>query len=211
MTKARLEAFSDGVFAIIITIMVIELKAPHEATLHALVPLRHEFLSYLLSFAFIGIYWSNHHHMLQAVEQVNGRILWANLHLLFWLSLVPFVTSWIGKTEFGTWPVIAYGVDMLLAGFAYRMLTKVLISHHGEESRLAAAVGRDFKGNVSLILYVAAIVLAFVDPVVACGIYALVAIIWVIPDWRIEKVLNDRKPKSASEVQSPSADDGEPS
>src|SRR5262245_40733347 len=178
MTKARLEAFSDGVFAIIITIMVIELKAPHEASLRALVPLRHELLSYLLSFVFIGIYWSNHHHMLQAVERVNGRILWANLHLLFWLSLVPFVTSWMGKTEFQTWPVIGYGVVLLLAGFAYTILTRVLISHHGEESRLATAVGRDFKGNVSLILYVAAIALAFVDPIVACGIYGLVAVIW---------------------------------
>ena len=207
MTKARLEAFSDGVFAIIITIMVIELKVPHESSLRALLAVKHEFLSYLLSFVFVGIYWSNHHHMLQAVERVNGRILWANLHLLFWLSLVPFVTSWMGGTEFATWPVVAYGTVMLLAGFAYSILTKVLIAHHGDESRLAKAVGRDFKGNVSLILYLAAIALAFVDPIVACGIYVLVAIIWVIPDYRIESVLNERNGQISEQMPSASADE----
>src|SRR6516164_9048410 len=149
MTKGRLEAFSDGVLAIIITIMVLQLNAPQGANLDALRPLVPVFLSYVLSFVFLAIYWNNHHHLLQAVRHVNGRILWANMHLLFWLSLTPFVTSWMGQTCFGSWPVAAYGVVMLLAGCAYFILTRVLVAHHGQESALAIAMGRDFKGKLS--------------------------------------------------------------
>ena len=190
MTKGRLEAFSDGVLAIIITIMVLELKAPHEASLEALRPLRSAFLSYLLSFVYLGIYWNNHHHLLQAVRHVNGRILWANMHLLFWLSLIPFVTNWLGDTHFdAAVPAAAYGVVMLMAGSAYYILTRVLIYHHGKESALATAVGRDLKGGVSLILYGVAIGLAFVNSIISCGFYIFVAILWLIPDRRIELTL----------------------
>jgi uncharacterized membrane protein len=192
MSKGRLEAFSDGVLAIIITIMVLELKAPRTAEPGALAPLIPAFLCYLLSFVFVGIYWNNHHHLLQAARQVNGRILWANLHLLFWLSLTPFVTSWMGETSFAAWPVAAYGAVMLLAGFAYFILTRALISHHGQESALATAVGRDLKGKLSLLIYGLAIPLSFADGRVACGLYTLVAVIWLIPDRRIESVLAER-------------------
>src|SRR5207253_3165590 len=157
MTKSRMEAFSDGVIAIIITVMVLEMRAPHGADLAALRPLVPVLLSYLLSFVFLGIYWSNHHHLLQAVRHVNGPVLWANLHLLFWLSLTPFVTSWMGQTYFAPWPVATYGAVLLLAGCAYFILTRVLIAHHGKESALAAAVGRDLKGKASLLLYALAI------------------------------------------------------
>jgi TMEM175 potassium channel family protein len=192
MTKGRLEAFSDGVLAIIITIMVLELKAPHEATIEALRPLVPVFLSYVLSFVFLGIYWNNHHHLLQAARQVSGRILWANMHLLFWLSLIPFVTAWMGETGFAAWPVAAYGVVMLLAGVAYFILSRVLIAHHGEGSLLARAVGGDVKGKVSLLLYAVAIPLAFVDPRIACGLYVVIAVMWLVPDRRIETILTER-------------------
>ncbi|HMF11114.1 MAG TPA: TMEM175 family protein [Gemmataceae bacterium] len=194
MAKSRLEAFSDGVFAIIITIMVLDLRPPRTADFAALAPLVPVFLSYLLSFVFVAIYWNNHHHLLQAARQVNGRILWANMHLLFWLSLTPFVTSWMGQTNFGPPPVAAYGVVMLLAGFAYSILTHVLISHHGAESALARAVGRDFKGYLSLMIYAAAIPLSFAEARLACVLYALVAIIWLIPDRRIEMTITKNEP-----------------
>ena len=192
MSKGRLEAFSDGVLAIVITIMVLELKAPHEASLEAVEPLLPEFLSYVLSFVMVGIYWNNHHHLLQAAEHIDGRVLWANLHLLFWLSLVPFVTAWMGKSSFAPWPVAAYGVVMLLSGCAYFLLTRVLIAHHGSESRLARAVGRDLKAGVSVLTYAAAIPLSFIDPRIACALYVFVAIIWLVPDRRIETVLDER-------------------
>jgi TMEM175 potassium channel family protein len=192
MSKVRLEAFSDGVIAIIITIMVLELKVPHGIDLVALLPLIPIFLSYLLSFVFVGIYWSNHHHLLQAVRQVNGRILWANLHLLFWLSLIPFVTGWMGQSHFAAWPVAVYGVVLLLAGFAYTILAHALVSYHGKDSVLATALGRDFKGKLSLVLYAAAIPLSFRHSSLSCGLYVLVAVMWLIPDRRIEKVLSER-------------------
>jgi uncharacterized membrane protein len=193
MSKGRLEAFSDGVLAIIITIMVLELRAPHEASLEALRPLVPEFLSYLLSFVFLGIYWNNHHHLFQAVRQVNGRVLWANMHLLLWLSLVPFVTAWLGRTEFASWPAAAYGVVMLMAGFAYYILAHVLIAHHGRESVLAKALGSDFKGKISVFLYAIAIPIAFLEPLVSCLMYVIVAVMWLIPDRRIETVLAERE------------------
>jgi uncharacterized membrane protein len=191
MNKGRLEAFSDGVLAIIITIMVLELKVPHGSDLSVLWQLLPVFLSYVLSFIFIGIYWSNHHHLLHAVRHVNGRILWANLHLLFWLSLTPFVTGWMGENHFGAWPVALYGVVLLCASIAYFILTRVLISHHGRDSALARALGRDLKGKVSVLFYVVAIPLAFVHPWLACALYVLVAIMWLIPDRRIEQMLTE--------------------
>ncbi len=194
MSKARLEAFSDGVLAIIITIMVLELKAPSGPEWQALLPLLPVFLSYALSFVFVGIYWNNHHHLLQAARHVNGWVLWANLHLLFWLSLTPFVTSWMGGTCFGVWPVAAYGVVFLLAGFAYFLLTRALIALHGNDSPLAQAVGRDYKGKWSLVVYVAAIPVSFVDPRLACGLYVVVAVVWLVPDRRIEKTLAKKVP-----------------
>jgi uncharacterized membrane protein len=189
MGKGRLEAFSDGVIAILITIMVLELKVPHEEGLAALRPLIPVFLSYVLSFIYLGIYWNNHHHLFQAVQHVNGSVLWANLHLLFWLSLVPFVTGWMGENNFGALPVALYGTVLLLSGAAYFILTRVLVAQHGEDSTLAMAVGRDFKGMVSLGIYAVAILLSFVNSWVACLLYALVAVMWLIPDRRIEKVL----------------------
>jgi uncharacterized membrane protein len=192
MSKGRLEAFSDGVLAIIITIMVLEMKVPYGADLVALRSLIPVFLSYVLSFVFIGIYWNNHHHLLQAVRYVNGPILWANLHLLFWLSLTPFVTGWMGENHFAAWPVALYGVVLLLAGVAYFILTRALIAYHGRDSTLANALGRDFKGKVSLVFYGVAIPLSFVNPWIACALYVLVAVMWLIPDRRIERALADR-------------------
>ena len=192
MSKGRLEAFSDGVLAIIITIMVLELKAPKAPDLEALAPLIPVFLSYVLSFVFVGIYWNNHHHLLQAAQQVNGRVLWANLHLLFWLSLTPFVTSWMGETNFGAWPVAAYGVVLLLAGCAYAILSRSLIVQHGQQSVLGRAVGRDRKGSLSVLIYAAAIPVAFAVPYAALALYAVVAVLWLVPDRRIETVLVDR-------------------
>lgn len=194
MTKGRLEAFSDGVLAIALTIMVLELKAPPQADLTALRPLVPAFLSYLLSFVFIGIYWNNHHHMLQAAQHVTGAALWANLHLLFWLSLVPFVTAWMGQTGFDPWPVAAYGVVLFMAAVAYTILSRTLIADHGPDSPLARAVGGDRKGLVSLAVYATAVPVAFAAPRLACGLYALVALMWLVPDTRIERTLKHDPP-----------------
>ena len=191
MGKNRLEAFSDGVIAIIITIMVLEMKAPHSAELAALLPLLPVFLSYVLSFIYVGIYWNNHHHMLHAVQSVNGASLWANLHLLFWLSLVPFVTAWMGENHFAPLPVALYGGVLLMAAIAYFILAQVLIHQHGHNAALAKALGSDFKGRLSIIFYLLAIPLTFVSQWLALGIYALVATIWFIPDRRIENTLHD--------------------
>jgi uncharacterized membrane protein len=192
MSKGRLEAFSDGVLAIILTIMVLELKAPRLAEPEALAALVPVFLSYLISFTYVGIYWNNHHHLLQAARKVSGGVLWANLHLLFWLSLIPFVTAWMGETQFAAWPVAAYGVVMLLAGLAYYVLTHVLVALHGQESALAAAVGRDRKGKLSLLIYAVAVPVSFLEAHVACGLYVLVAVMWLVPDRRIETALEQQ-------------------
>jgi TMEM175 potassium channel family protein len=189
MIKNRMEAFSDGVFAVIITIMVLEMRAPHGTDLSSLRPLIPVFLSYVLSFIFLGIYWSNHHHLLQAVAHVNGPVLWANLHLLFWLSLIPFVTNWMGENYPAAGPVALYGTVLLFAAIAYFILAKALISLHGEDSVIATALGRDFKGKISMVIYLVAIPLAFVNSWLACGLYALVVIMWLVPDRRIEKTL----------------------
>lgn len=189
MGKNRLEAFSDGVIAIIITIMVLEMKVPHGAELSSLEPLIPVFFSYILSFTFIGIYWNNHHHLMHAVKHVNGPILWANMHLLFWLSLVPFVTGWMGENHFHTIPVALYGVDMVMAGLAYFILTQVLVKYNGKDSLLAQAIGNDLKGKISLVSYTSAIPLAFVNEWISIAIYVGVAAMWFIPDRRIEKVI----------------------
>jgi uncharacterized membrane protein len=189
MTKGRMEAFSDGVIAILITIMVLELKVPHGADLSALRPLGPVLLSYVLSFVYLGIYWNNHHHLLHAARHVDGRILWANLHLLFWLSLFPFVTHWTGENAFAALPVAVYGVVLLMAGLAYSLLVRALIARHGEGSVLAKAIGRDFKGNLSVLAYVLAILVSGVNRWLACAIYVAVAILWLVPDRRIERAL----------------------
>jgi len=186
MSRGRLEAFSDAVIAIILTIMVLELRAPHAAELEALRPLAPVLLSYVLSFVYIGIYWNNHHHLLHAVQRVDGRVLWANLHLLFWLSLVPFTTAWMGENQFAPTPVALYGAVLLCAGGAYFVLTRALIRVQGRDSTLAAALGRDRKGKLSVAIYLAAVLLAFVSPWVACALYVLVAIWWFVPDRRLE-------------------------
>jgi uncharacterized membrane protein len=189
MSKARLEAFSDGVIAIIITIMVLELHAPEHATWTALLPLWPVFLSYVLSFIYLGIYWNNHHHLLQAIKHVDGRVLWANMHLLFWLSLIPFATAWMGQNRFDAQPVALYGVVLLFSAGAYFILTKALLALHGHDSVLAAALGKDFKGKISPAFYLVAIPLSFVVPWIACALYVLVAIMWLVPDRRIERTL----------------------
>jgi uncharacterized membrane protein len=189
MQKGRLEAFSDGVIAILITIMVLELKVPHQDTLDALRPLFPVILSYILSFIYLAIYWNNHHHLFQVVHHVNGSILWANLHLLFWLSLIPFVTAWTGENHFLALPVACYGVVMLCAAIAYLILTITLIAHHGKDSTLAIAIGRDFKGKLSIAIYATAILLAFINSFAAFSLYVVVAIIWLIPDRRIERAI----------------------
>jgi uncharacterized membrane protein len=193
MTKGRLEAFTDGVIAVIITIMVLELKVPHDTDPKALMPLVPVFLSYVLSFVFVGIYWNNHHHMFHAVHHVTGATLWANLHLLFWLSLVPFVTGWMDENHFAAKPVAAYGFVLLGAACAYYILTRVLLAAHPKDSLLAKALGKDFKGKISVVIYVAAIPLAFVYPWIACALYVLVAAIWLCPDQRFEKLLAESK------------------
>lgn len=193
MKTTRLEAFSDGVLAIIITIMVLELKVPHSVELAALKPLLPVLLSYVLSFIYLGIYWNNHHHLLQATEQVSGGILWANLHLLFWLSLFPFTTAWIGENELATIPTAVYGFVLLMAATAYYILERAIIANEGRDSLLARAVGEEWKAKLSLVLYVTAIPLAFVTPWIAAGLYVLGALLWLIPDPRIERKLENRK------------------
>jgi len=188
--KGRVEAFSDGVIAIIITIMVLELKAPEQAAeLTALHPLRHVFLAYALSYVYLGIYWNNHHHMLHATRHISGGVLWANLHLLFWLSLVPFTTAWMGENEFAPQPTAVYGVVLLMAAIAYWILLQTILRADGPDSLLRKAVGRNFKGKLSPLLYVTAIGAAFVHPGIAGALYVAVALIWLIPDRRIERLL----------------------
>ena len=190
MSKGRLEAFSDGVIAILITIMVLELKVPQGSELLALRPMIPVFLAYVLSFVILGIYWNNHHHMLHATDRINGKILWANLHLLFWLSLIPAVTAWIGETASAPVPTAVYGAVLLMAGFAYYILTRTILALLGPHSTLATAVGKDVKGKVSVVLYAAAIPLAFLNRWMADAIYVLVALMWLVPDRRIESKLN---------------------
>jgi uncharacterized membrane protein len=187
MTKVRLEAFSDGVIAILITIMVLELHIPHEATWSVLGPLVPVFLTYVLSYVFLGIYWNNHHHMLHACDRINGRVLWANLHLLFWLSLIPFVTGWMGQNHFTPIPSAAYGIVMLFAGVAYYILAHALVAAQGPDSRLAQAIGRDRKGKLSVVLWAIGVGLAFVNPWLAVAVYVGVAMMWLVPDRRIEQ------------------------
>jgi len=185
----RLEAFSDGVFAVIITIMVLEMKVPHGSDVGALRPVVPVFLSYVLSFIFLGIYWNNHHHMFHAVGEIHGPSLWANLHLLFWLSLIPFVTGWMGENDFAAWPVALYGIVLFCAACAYTILARSLIKREGKHSTLAAALGKDTKGKLSILLCALAIPLAFVAPWMSCALYVTVAVIWLIPDSRIERAL----------------------
>jgi len=191
MSKTRLEAFSDGVIAILITIMVLELRAPHGADWNALRPVVPSLLTYLLSFVFLGIYWNNHHHLLQATDRINGATLWANLHLLFWLSLVPFVTSWMGENHFDAAPAAAYGVVLLGCALAFQiLLMTILRAQHGQNQRLAMAVGSDYKGKLSLVCYVVAVPLAFVHRTIAELLYVAIALVWLVPDSRIESKLN---------------------
>ena len=188
MHKARLEAFSDGVIAILITIMVLDLKTPQGIEWNALRPVAPTLISYVLSFIYLGIYWNNHHHMLHTVDRVNGRILWANLHLLFWLSLVPYITNWTGQNHFAPVPTATYGVVLIMSGWAYKILQGSIIHQQGQDSKLAAAVGSDVKGKISLAFYALAIPVALlVHPWISAGLYALVALIWLVPDRRIEK------------------------
>ncbi len=189
MGKGRLEAFSDGVIAIIITIMVLEMKVPHGGSFDALTPLLPVFMSYVLSFIYVGIYWNNHHHMMHSVQHVNGWMLWANLHLLFWLSLFPFVTGWMGENHYAAIPTALYGVVLFMAAIAYWLLQTTIIRQQGRESLLAKAVGRDIKGRMSPLIYLIAILLSFVDYRIADGLYVLVAIMWIVPDRRIERAL----------------------
>ena len=187
MGKGRLEAFSDGVFAVIITIMVLELRAPHGTELAALMPLIPAFMSYVLSFMMVGIYWNNHHHIWQAAREVNGIVLLANMHQLFWLSLFPFVTAWMGENEFAPVPTAAFGVVALMAGVSYTILSRALIGLHGEDSTIAKAIGKDFKGWLSIALYVTAIFVSGFGGLISFGLYVVVAVIWFIPDRRIER------------------------
>ena len=193
MEKNRLEAFSDGVLAIIITIMVLELRVPAGSDIAVLKPLLPVFLTYALSFIYLGIYWNNHHHLLKAAGRVNGAMMWANLHLLFWLSLFPFVTGWMGENHFTTVPTAVYGTVLLLAAIAYYILQSVIIAGQGCDSKLAAAIGRDFKGKLSPVLYAIAVAAALFRPWISCGLYVLVALLWLVPDRRIERLLAERK------------------
>ena len=193
MKTTRLEAFSDGVLAIIITIMVLELKVPHAVELAALKPVLPVLLSYVLSFIYVGIYWNNHHHLFQATEQVSGRILWANLHLLFWLSLFPFTTAWMGENHLAAIPTAIYGFVLLMAAIAYLILERAIIAKQGRESFLALALGKDWKGKLSSALYVAAIPLAFINSWIASAFYVFAALLWLIPDPRIERKLEKRE------------------
>jgi uncharacterized membrane protein len=194
MTRGRLEAFSDGVIAIILTIMVLELRPPHGHALADLAPLLPKVLAYLMSFVFLGIYWNNHHHLMHAVERVSGRVLWANLHLLFWLSLVPFATAWMDEAGAEPEPVALYGVVLLLASVAYFVLTRALLAVHAPDSRLASALGADWKGKASVVAYLLAIPLAFVSCWLSIGIYVAVAVTWFVPDLRIERTLERHAP-----------------
>lgn len=189
MNKNRLEAFSDGVLAIIITIMVLELKVPHGATIAALVPLIPVLMSYLLSFIYVGIYWNNHHHMMMLVKKVNGKALWANLHLLFWLSLFPFATAWMGENHYESWPVIIYGCIAFMASVAYFILERTLVKLHGHDSAIAKAYGADIKGKISTAIYILAIAGSFMNSWIGIAGYVLVAVVWFIPDTRVEKTL----------------------
>ena len=193
MKTNRLEAFSDGVLAIIITIMVLDLKVPQTIELAALKPVLPVFLSYVLSYVYVGIYWNNHHHLLHSTQHVSAGILWANLHLLFWLSLFPFATAWMGENHFAATPTATYGFVLLMAAMAYWVLQRAIIARQGRESLLAAAIGRDWKGNLSPVLYLLAIPLAFVSPWVANGLFVLVAALWFIPDRRIERALAEHR------------------
>jgi uncharacterized membrane protein len=193
MSKNRLEAFSDGVLAIIITIMVLELKAPHGVELDALKPLLPVFLSYVLSFIYLGIYWNNHHHLLHTVKHVSGSILWANLHLLFWLSLFPFATAWIGENHVASTPTALYGLILLMAAVAYFILQCAIIAKHGRDSLLATAIGPDWKGKISPLLYLTAIPLSYLHPWIGIAVYVVVALLWLVPDRRIERVLEQHK------------------
>ncbi len=195
MTRSRLEAFSDGVIAIVPTIMMLDLKTPVTAEISGLRPVIPAFLSHVLSFVLVGIYWNNHHHLFQAVRSVNGAVLLANLHLLFWISLVPFGTSWLGSSNFATWPVVVYGIVQLFSAVAYFILVHLLVCHHGRDSTLAKAMNTDFKGKMSLALYTVALPLAFVHPGIACGVYCLVAAMWLIPDRRIETTISNQPPQ----------------
>ena len=192
MNKGRLEAFSDGVIAIIITIMILELRVPHGADAAVLRPMIPAFISYVMSFVFVAIYWNNHHHLMHAVKHVDGRVLWANMHLLFWLSLIPMATGWMGDSRFAAVPVALYGVVLLFSGLAYFVLCRTLIAHHGRESVLAGAVGKDFKGTISMVFYAVAVPLAFASAWLACGLCVVVAIMWLVPDRRIERALAQR-------------------
>lgn len=194
MGKGRLEAFSDGVIAIIITIMVLELKVPHGETMDALLPLLPVLLSYVLSFIYLGIYWNNHHHMLHASHSVTGSVLWANLHLLFWLSLIPFTTGWLGENHLAPLPAAAYGFVLLMAAIAYWILEQRIIAAQNEDSVLKNAIGKDWKGKLSPLAYLTGIVLAFISPGLAISIYVLAALVWVIPDSRIERAVTEKKP-----------------
>ena len=188
MNSTRLEAFSDAVIAILMTIMVLELKIPHGTDLEALAPMLPIFLTYVLSFIYLGIYWNNHHHMLQATKSVNGKVLWANMHLLFWLSLVPFATGWMGENHFAPLPTAIYGVVLLCAAIAYTILQTTIMRHHrGENALLADAIGNDFKGKISIVLYIIAIASAFLHQPISHGLYVAVALMWLVPDRRIEK------------------------
>lgn len=193
MNKSRLEAFSDGVLAIIITIMVLEFKVPTDTTFESVILLSHKLLSYVLSFIYVGIYWNNHHHMMHTVKRVNGKILWANLHLLFWLSLIPFATAWIGEHHFASFPMMLYGVILLMNGIAFIVLQNVIIKSHGENSDLAKAVGKDYKGKISLVLYIIAVILTKYFVAISGAIYILVALFWLVPDKRIERIFNEKE------------------
>jgi uncharacterized membrane protein len=189
MTKGRLEAFSDGVIAVIITIMVLELKVPHGTSLIDLQPMIPIFLSYILSFIFVGIYWNNHHHMLQAAEYVHGGILWANLHFLFWLSLIPFATAWLGENHLSAYPVMAYGMLLAMLGISYAILSKALIANHRPDSLVATAIGSSVKGRISIGAYLLAVAVAFYQPWISCLIYVGVAAMWIVPERRVEKAM----------------------
>ena len=186
MKKGRLEAFSDGVIAIIITIMVLELHVPHGADIKALLPLLPVFFSYALSFIYVGIYWNNHHHMFYLVQNINGKVLWANLNLLFWLSLIPFVTAWMGENHLAQWPVACYGIILFMNGASYTLLTYILVKRTASNSQLARAFGADWKGKASMLIYICGIVVAFYNPVISMAIYIIVAMMWLIPDRRVE-------------------------